>query len=259
MVCSHCHEPGHTYVRCPTISPEEKEAKEKDNKEKKIIARQRRLLRQALQQQQQEQGQVQQEQGQVQQQQEQGQAQGQQQQPQPPNPIHVKTNYSVSNTSDYEMVLYWKMNADNVLHKFVYVKPHSQTTISCIKSSHTIVCFPFLEVSDNGSVDAIDCITLPAPLRFVLYQKLLDLEGNFIIIDTDYKPSKTEVDQWRECALKSKFLLDQIHQMTGGGKTRAEYENIEAFLDMIQDIVVPTCSEIDKERAGIPSGLTNIT
>ena len=32
------------------------------------------------------------------------------------------------------------------------------------------------------------------------------------------------------------------------------------LIDMIQDISIPnTCSEIDKERAGVPSTLTNIT
>ena len=39
-----------------------------------------------------------------------------------------------------------------------------------------------------------------------------------------------------------------------------QYENIEPFIDMVQDISIPaTCSEVDKERAGVPSTLTNIT
>ena len=38
------------------------------------------------------------------------------------------------------------------------------------------------------------------------------------------------------------------------------YDPISPFIDMIQDIVIPqNCSEYDKERAGIPSSLTNIT
>ena len=47
--------------------------------------------------------------------------------------------------------------------------------------------------------------------------------------------------------------------MTGGGKTMKEYENIEVFLDMVEDIEVPKCSEFEKEKAGVPSLLTNIT
>ena len=47
--------------------------------------------------------------------------------------------------------------------------------------------------------------------------------------------------------------------MTGGGKCD-RYENLEPFMDMIQDIQLPnTCTEHDKEMAGIPSALTNIT
>ena len=39
-----------------------------------------------------------------------------------------------------------------------------------------------------------------------------------------------------------------------------KYENIEPFLTMVQDIPIPnTCTEADKEKAGIPSALTNIT
>ena len=38
------------------------------------------------------------------------------------------------------------------------------------------------------------------------------------------------------------------------------HENIDVFLKMIQDIPIPhTCTEVDKEQAGIPSLLTNIT
>ena len=39
-----------------------------------------------------------------------------------------------------------------------------------------------------------------------------------------------------------------------------KYENIEPFLSMVEDIPIPhTCTEADKEKAGIPSALTNIT
>ena len=45
-----------------------------------------------------------------------------------------------------------------------------------------------------------------------------------------------------------------------GNVSKEEFENIAPMLDMIQDISIPsTCTEIDKERAGVPSGLTNIT
>ena len=38
-----------------------------------------------------------------------------------------------------------------------------------------------------------------------------------------------------------------------------KYPNLEPILDMVQDIHLPPHTENDKEIAGIPSGLTNIT
>ena len=71
-----------------------------------------------------------------------------------------------------------------------------------------------------------------------------DFDGTTIVIDKEYEPQKSEMDQWKECALKSRYLLDQIYTMTGGGKTRKEFENIEPMLDMVQDIIIPrTCTE----------------
>ena len=98
------------------------------------------------------------------------------------------------------------------------------------------------------------------PFKSVFDMKMKDFDGTDIIIDQEYVPKKSELDQWKECALKSNFLLEQIKKITGGEKTHEQYENIEPFIDMIQDISIPaTCSEVDKERAGVPSTLTNIT
>ena len=86
--------------------------------------------------------------------------------------------------------------------------------------------------------------------------------GDTIIIDKDYKPPKSELEEWKELALKSHYLLTQIRDMTsqkkdGGFIVNKKYENIEPFIDMVQDIVIPnTCTEADKEKAGIPSAWT---
>ena len=71
--------------------------------------------------------------------------------------------------------------------------------------------------------------------------------------------------QWKELGLKSHYLLKQIENMTSQKKdgeviVNEKYEPIASFIDMIQDIVVPKqCTEADRERAGIPSVLTNVT
>tara|TARA_B110000495_G_C22862758_1_gene503113 strand:- start:56 stop:811 length:756 start_codon:yes stop_codon:yes gene_type:complete len=251
MGCSHCGIAGHTYRRCPAITPEEKKAKSDQIKKEKEEAQQRREERREQRIERERENQL------------------------LNNPIlpvvdlnqpniHIKTKYEVTNMTDYEMVLYWSNSGQTTLKKFSYVASHSSTKIECIKEKHRIVSFPFLEVSEQTSNDAMEHINIPVS-GHIMQHKTFDIDmkhydGTCIIIDSDYKPKKTELEEWKECALKSKFLLDQIYKMTGGEKTLPHYENIESFIDMIQDIHIPrNCSEIDKELAGVPSTLTNIT
>lgn len=247
MVCSHCGGVGHNYRRCPTITTEQKAAIERENKEKRRLASQRRQIRQRnFQRFLNEQRMRNQNEEQL---------------------VKLK----ISNMTDYGIVLYMKSKYDcDYIKRLTYMSEHSNYTgMSCLKSSYSIYAFPFIEVYDHSSTDsnrAIEKIKISIsengeiqfPYTCLLNLNLKDLDGDSIVIDCDYK-SKTEVEQWRECALKSKFLLDQIVQMTGGGKTLEAYENIEPFLDMVDDIKVPTCTEFEKEMAGVPSEFTNVT
>jgi hypothetical protein len=67
------------------------------------------------------------------------------------------------------------------------------------------------------------------------------------------KPPDDEA-KWRSAALKSRYLLEQMERM--GAKNNP---NLEPIIDLLQDIEFPEFSEVEKERAGIPSELTNIT
>ena len=60
--------------------------------------------------------------------------------------------------------------------------------------------------------------------------------------------------KWRSAALKSRYLLVELERL--GAKNNP---NLEPIIDLLQDIDYPECSEVDKERAGIPSELTNVT
>ena len=62
------------------------------------------------------------------------------------------------------------------------------------------------------------------------------------------------LDQWKEAALKSHYLLNQLERL-GVSKN----ENYEAIMDMVQDINFPKYDEQDKERSGISSQFTNVT
>ena len=242
MVCSHCRQQGDTYRGCPTMTEEGKKEKARKIKEKKEAVAERRRLREER-------------------------RRGEQERILEAQRIaqeNRKIIYDVANTTDYEVVIYWTHNNDNTLRRFTYCNLHSTTKITCIKNQHRIVAFPFLEVCEIQSPNARKKITIPEsgelPYVSVFDMKMKDFDGTNIVIDCEYKPKKTEMEEWKECALKSRYLLDQIYTMTGGGKTRKEFENIEPMLDMIQDIKIPsTCSELDKEIAGVPSTLTNIT
>ncbi len=77
--------------------------------------------------------------------------------------------------------------------------------------------------------------------------------NNDLYLIKEFTPKKTEVQQWRECGLKSLFLLDELIKL--GAKNNDTYATI---LDLVQDIPVPRHEQIDRENAGIPSAFTNI-
>ena len=60
--------------------------------------------------------------------------------------------------------------------------------------------------------------------------------------------------KWRKAALKSRFLLTEMKRLGADNNP-----NLEPILDLLQDIDYPIFSDIDKEHAGIPSSLTNLT
>ena len=44
------------------------------------------------------------------------------------------------------------------------------------------------------------------------------VDGDTVIIDRDYKPPKSELEEWKELGLKSHYLLKQIRDMTSQKK-----------------------------------------
>jgi hypothetical protein len=252
MVCSHCHQVGHTYRTCPTMTEEEKKAKAEEIKKKKEERTQRTEQRR------------------------QREAERQRIQTELERRRSLPTSkINISNPTEYEIVIYWAFSnpdidgQNNIASVFSYCGAHTSVQIKCKKAIHRLIMIPFLEVTVPGRVDALQTITLhengEIPQQTVFDMKMEEYDGTEIIIDQEYNPPKSEIDLWKECALKSKFLLDQIYTLTGGvdkdgNVSKEEFENIAPMLDMIQDISIPmACTEIDKERAGVPSGLTNIT
>lgn len=283
--CSHCGLTGHTYRGCPTITPEEKQKKIQENKEKKEQLRLRReswIQRQAerereIRARQEERERIIRE-----------------------TERYFKS-YSFLNPNDYEVALYWGFipKEENLpgtrMHPFKmlsYIPSFGETPTKLDYKKHMIVAFPILEVSDpngnayseiygevplinEGETSHIDIANIkfkrshqwmsrnrrrphPGEAKTIYCGKVPENTGNEIefihLPKVAYKPPKSELDQWKECAFKSYYLLNQLI-MLGAKKD----ENLEPILDMVEDIQVPTHTEYDKEFAGVPSILTNIT
>jgi hypothetical protein len=293
--CSHCGMIGHNYRGCPTITPEEKQKKIQENKEKKEAARLRRELRdQRLAQRERERLAREEERERIQRERD---LQRQRRQK------YFKP-YNFLNPNDYEVALYWgfiptqKNLSETRMHSFKmlsYIPSFGESPTRLDYRKHMIVVFPILEVSDsNGNAysevfgevplsddedifESWECDLsnikfertiqwstrnrrrpLPGEAKTIYCGKVPENTGNetefFHLPKLEYKPLKSELDQWKECAFKSYYLLNQLI-MLGAKKD----ENLEPILDMVEDIQVPKHTEYDKEFAGVPSTLTNIT
>ena len=248
MVCSHCGVVGHNYVKCPQLTQEQiKGIKEEKKKKKEEVAARRR------------------------QREERARVVAEQKAEKEKNKLR---EYSIFNNNDYEIVLYWgHSNCETGnLKRFLYVPPHSNSPFTASRF-HRIVAFPLLEVIGEDNFTAKKEVILKQgdteddTVR-VLDVNLKDYPELVFQVQVKYEKKKTEVEQWKEFGLKSHFLLKQIENLSSSGKKDEEgytvfhekYENIIPFLEMIEGIKVPTtCSDVDKERAGIPSKLTNVT
>jgi hypothetical protein len=234
MPCSHCGIVGHTYLKCPQLSEQEKKEKKEEIKKKKEEINHRKMLRERH------------------------------------HEVHKTHDYTFVNNNMYEVVVYWAFsnipeNYHKTKDKFIrtlYIPPMEQRVIPLCKL-YRIAIFPVLEVPHQTTVtNARKIITIDENYKDLF--KLLDIDlinypDKVWEVKREYDPPKTEIEQWKEFALKSHYLLKEMEKMTGGGKCKM-YENLEPFMDMIQDIPIPrNITEADKEKAGVPSALTNIT
>jgi len=233
MVCSHCKSEGHNIKGCPDLTQEEKEKKIKENKDKKKIATERRLRAQELYQREMEEVRKKKEELDKQ-----------------------LTTYEIINNSQDELSIYFATNESSFFTLFAHISGKISNKIRCNKDKHQICIFHSLEVTKPETSQIYKSFTMDGNTKLepVFKMKMCDFDGDIIVVDKEFVPKKTELEQWKESSLKANFLLEQIIKM--GGKT---YENIEPMLDMVEDINVPVHTDYDREIAGVPSKLTNIT
>lgn len=261
--CSNCNETGHTYITCCKLTDDErKEMKAKRGEEKKIKAEERKKKAEERKKKAEEKAEkhkklaeemkkLAEEKKKLAEENEKKLAE------EKAKKLADKASITFVNNNEYEVVIYWGDSNGNLLQRCIYVPAFEERRIVFIKSQHRLVVFPLLEVIGETN-DALLCITISQDSleRIKLFDVyMIDYPDETVTLRLKYQPKKTEIDQWKEMALKSKYLLDQVIKLGG-----MNVENLNPLLIMVQDIDIPkSCSEIDKERAGIPSQLTNIT
>ena len=232
MPCRICKKVGHNYKTCPDLSSEQRERLIEENKKKKEDTRKRKEERRK-------------------------------------NEISW-VKMEVSNLNEYDIVVYYgfKYGAGiNSLRAITTIGPYGSTPINVVKNIYRVAAFPLFEVinSDGGVESVIQGDSISDKVKiFDVY--LADYsEENIVIPKTEYKPPKTELDQWKEFGLKNNFILKEIEKLStyvdkdGVRVAHEKYDTIGSLIEMVQDIKEPKCSDIDREFAGIPSRLTNIT
>jgi len=79
-------------------------------------------------------------------------------------------------------------------------------------------------------------------------------EGTERKIYIDDKDSLSEMNKWKFNALKLDYLIKEVIKL--GGKNN---DVLESILDLHEDVKLDSVSEMEKDMAGIPSLMTNIT
>ena len=163
-----------------------------------------------------------------------------------------RKSYKVFNNNNYPIYIYWSNIGSDTIKFIQYQSEFSDTTIRALPT-HRLVFIPTTEFS--APPHARSSINLSQRDCFIVGDfNLEDFEDLTINLIKEYHRPKTDLEQWKECGLKSLFLLKELERM--GAK---KYDNLEPILDMVQDIKLPEHSEMDKEQAGVPSVFTNIT
>jgi len=187
----------------------------------------------------------------------------------PPSPNGLKS-VRINNNSEHVLAIYWTPDLDSPIlntpfRYLAFIDAYSHTFMR-FANHHRFISTPLGPLTPRDTMDdSILIINESNPHTIFSDTKVSDIEtideGTpdeqlivFIEENRDYKPRKSELDQWKEMAFKSYYLLTELDRM-GASKN----DNLVPMMDMVQDIKIPTHTQHDKEFAGVPSTLTNIT
>jgi hypothetical protein len=187
----------------------------------------------------------------------------------PPSPNGLKS-VRINNNSEHVLAIYWTPDLDSPIlntpfRYLAFIDAYSHTFMR-FANHHRFISTPLGDLTPRDTMDdSILIINESNPHTIFSDTKVSDIEtideGTpdeqlivFIEGNRDYKPRKTILEQWKEMAFKSYYLLTELDRM-GASKN----DNLATMMDMVQDITIPTHTQHDKEFAGVPSTLTNIT
>ena len=163
-----------------------------------------------------------------------------------------RNSYNIFNNNNYPVYVYWSNTGEDIIKFIKYTSEYSDVIIKALPR-HRLVFIPTTEFIvppvERSSINLSQCNYFIAG-DF----NLQDFDSLTIHLIKEYQRPKTDLEQWKECGLKSLFLIKELERM--GGK---KYDNLEPIFDMIQDIKLPEHTEMDKEQAGVPSVFTNVT
>lgn len=182
---------------------------------------------------------------------------------QPPPPLQEKTIEFI-NENSYSVCVFWSRNlidpVRNIELKYFTNVNGNEMFPMKFYNIHRVVVIPLeqinnrpytINIDNNFTIDEIGNIKILVDINIVD----IEISSPIIFINkTEYTINKKLIDQWKECGLKSMFLLKELDRL-GARK----YENLEPIIDMVQDIKIPDHTEADKEIAGVPNIFTNLT
>jgi hypothetical protein len=176
-------------------------------------------------------------------------------------------NIQFHNPTQHIMMIFWSNNlevrTEDSEYRFLATMPVGSDTILRFNKRHKFIAVP-VEEFETPPTEWNELIQTPIRQTIFHDQHVKDVlefseqtnEQPLVIINDikDYKPPKNELDRWKETAFKSLFLLTELKRMGASNN-----ENLAPMIDMIEDIILPPHTELDKELAGVPSVFTNVT
>tara|TARA_B110000208_G_C11616303_1_gene375501 strand:+ start:182 stop:766 length:585 start_codon:yes stop_codon:yes gene_type:complete len=175
----------------------------------------------------------------------------------PPPPVETNFNVVIHNTKSENYLIYWVMGnyliddidrIENEVRFMGIIHKGGQFSVKTIVG-HRFYIIPHRLNSPPNHHPRTDKEFIVEPYYTI---NIHDKSEDKLFIDE--KGSLSQMNKWKFNALKLDFLLREVIKL--GGKNN---DVLASILDLHEDIKLDGVSEAEKDMAGIPSALTNIT